>query len=699
MKLPSFFNCTLVLWITMILKLHAQVGDSLVRDFLERQQEPIEYQSGEELDFSDLRDEAENLLLDPVDLGRLDAVDIMRLPVLEKSELQSLYQYLLDFGPMTTLYELLAVPGFNMEKIRILLPFLTCESAGKPSVMLSKGKISFECRMYAGRILEKKAGYLAAQTGTSYLGDPWKERVNLKIQAGPHWQAGLQMRKDAGEGTPEWNSPTAFDDQAGYVSYASKGMIRKIVVGHFGLGWGQGLTLNPAYSPGSGLDATQRSISRGLFPSTSVNKPSVMRGLGTELKAGPTTLLAFYSSKMLDASLADSSNDPGTPLITGIPEGSYHRTPQELSKKNRVPLKETGICIRTGGENWKTGLSVYHRFLMANILPADDPVHIFSDTQQQRTYAGWDYQLFFRKVVLYGELSLALPESPAWIFGVDVHPSPLVAASLRLTGFSADYQNPATHPGLYASSPSRETGIQLKMTVHLSKNADFSLRCGQDRFGWLRYLVSAPSQREFFQGRLCYIMSKDQILEFSGQMTKSMTDEKTGEHFPRLVPVSTLVTGFSVKSLLSEKLRYSASFKLKFNALNEGERQKGMLICQELKSALLKESVDLSFQTVFFQTDSYQERLYCWAPEFQGMMIMPSYYGKGMNWSVLLRSHFTRQCELSLKYSRTTYRNVAALGSGLEEIRGPVRSEAGIQMRITLQHSKSTFSKKLKISQ
>jgi hypothetical protein len=145
---------------------------------------------------------------------------------------------------------------------------------------------------------------------------------------------------------------------------------------------------------------------------------------------------------------------------------------------------------------------------------------------------------------------------------------------------------------------------------------------------------------------------------------------------------------------LQQKMRltatYTASKRLRlrgriertfvdYDALNKSER--GALFYHEMRYGILP-NLTAEARIIFFDTDSYDSRVYEFENDLRGVFSNPALYGRGRRWYLLARWKATDAISLSTKYSETQFDDVKSIGSGLSEIQGDVDNRVALQLDV-----------------
>jgi hypothetical protein len=88
------------------------------------------------------------------------------------------------------------------------------------------------------------------------------------------------------------------------------------------------------------------------------------------------------------------------------------------------------------------------------------------------------------------------------------------------------------------------------------------------------------------------------------------------------------------------------------------------------------------FRVLFFATDSYAARLYEMEADLPGTLTNAAVYGRGTRWYLLLIWSASDTFRLSGRFARTVFAGRKTIGSGPEEIPGPIEERAGLQIDV-----------------
>jgi hypothetical protein len=112
--------------------------------------------------------------------------------------------------------------------------------------------------------------------------------------------------------------------------------------------------------------------------------------------------------------------------------------------------------------------------------------------------------------------------------------------------------------------------------------------------------------------------------------------------------------------------------------------EKGTLIFQDIQFKSKSIPFDISLRYSLFQTDSYDSRIYTYESNASNIFSIPAYYYVGSRAYCLIQYSFLRKFDVWIKYGSAIYSNRKSIGTGAEEIKGNVKSDITIQIRMKL---------------
>ncbi|TAL48728.1 MAG: helix-hairpin-helix domain-containing protein, partial [Chitinophagaceae bacterium] len=295
----------------------------------------------------------------PVNLNEADENDLKELRILSGLQIQNFLLYRKLFGKFISIYELQAIPSWDISTIKKLLPFIIVDDAlsinEEFSKRLKNGGQTLLIRF--SQVLEKSKGFDEATTGTKYLGSPQKIFFRYRFQYKNLLQYGLVGDKDAGEQFFKGAQNKGFDFYSFHLFARKLGAVQSLALGDFTVNMGQGLIQWQSLAFGKSVDLMNiKRQSSVLRPYNSAGEFNFHRGAGITIKKGKIETTVFASIRKLSANfVADTvSNEE---FISSFLNSGYHRTESEVADRNKLRQLAFGGNVMYKADRWHIGIN------------------------------------------------------------------------------------------------------------------------------------------------------------------------------------------------------------------------------------------------------------------------------------------------------------------------------------------------------
>ncbi|MGI4742351.1 MAG: helix-hairpin-helix domain-containing protein [Janthinobacterium lividum] len=638
----------------------------------------------------------------PVNLNAASREELRALLLLSEAQITNLLQHRQATGPLLSLYELQAVPGWDLRTIYRVLPFVTVQDsdpnrARGPLWQRIKNESNNALFVRYERVLQQRKGYAAADTFRGrptlrYLGSPDKVLVRYRVSHAHDFSLGFAAEKDAGEQLA-WQPKQGqygADFLSAHFFLQERGKLKALAVGDYQLQFGQGLLLSSGLAVGKGAETitTLRRSSVGVRPYSALLENTFFRGVAATYQVAPRwEATAFASRKNIDANLQQSADslaqfdEFGSSLLyTGL-----HRTASELA--NRHNLQETvgggNLGYLSADGNLALGFTAVATHYGTPLLKRAEPYNRYEFKGQDNLALGLHYSYVWRNLLLFGETGRTTGGGLGTVSGLLASLGPLVDAAVLVRHYGVDFH---TFHGNALSENSRninESGLYLGLKVRPVARWEVSAYFDQFWFPWLRYRVGAPSQGDDALLRVAFTPSKTSLLYAQYRVRLKPRDLSSG--LGRPVPLPGQQLRHSVLLYYDTQLSTQLGLRTRLQAsrLRDDEAlpwRSGYVLSQDA-SVQVGRRVQLSARYAVFDADDYDTRQYVFEQDVLYAVSIPALYGQGTRAYALAQVTFSKHFTFWLRYADTRYRHQATNGSGLEEIQGAARSEVKMQVR------------------
>ena len=438
----SLFNWRSLFLFFLLFIFHVRVNaqqQEIIKDIAER----ISTDLPEDLDLSELLEQLEYFSSHPINLNQTNTEELKRLVLLSPLQISNFFSHLSTNGKLLDLLELQSIPGFDVQTIQNLLPFVTLSLPSGYSYLnlkniLNKGNSDLIMR-YA-QILQEQKGFQDLP-GSRYLGSPEKLLVKYRYQYEQLFSVSAVFKKDAGEELFTGSNSNGFDFSSFSLGLYQLGKVSKLVLGDYSLQFGQGLTLWSGFSFGKGPDVAgvaKKDI--GLRAYTSANEASFFRGMaGTITLYKHLNLTPFVSYRNLDASQSELEN--GQSAQVNISISGLHRTKSELKNQQSLEQFIYGGALQYLSNNLTVGIIGYQSHYGTAFITGNQAYNKHGFTGKDLTNLGLHYNYTFKNIYFFGEGAKSLNGGLALINGAMASLSPKISAVLVNRNYDTNYHN------------------------------------------------------------------------------------------------------------------------------------------------------------------------------------------------------------------------------------------------------------------
>jgi len=655
----NIFCCLLIIFSTANL-IAQQDTTSSAEEVIEKLLETIE---SEETDNS-LYEGLEELKNNPINLNNASIFELQRIPFISSHTAEMIIHHRTNYGRFFSVNELHLIDGLNDEIIKKIKPFFSVEDfqtkeTDTPIIKYSPLiKINLRTRVQSD--FQKERGY----SEEKYLGSPDKSYLRLQGNAFQNYRFGLLLEKDPGE-----NSYTDFNSF--FMSAKNLSPIDELIAGDYLIEFGQGLSLWSPYGFSKSSEAVLpvKKNPKGIKAYTSTDENRFFRGAAAKINLNNYFLTIFYSANWLDSRI-----DSTSALILSLPVDGYHRTINEIEKKDRITEKSGGLIIHKSFSNYlKLGLLYYYSQFSNNFFKDD----IFSQDEGRFNSYSFSYDFNIQPFNFIGEASM-VNNKIATLNGFLFQPTSAFSYSFLIRYYPADYINlhgsGFGESGLTKNEIGIYTGIKWKTFLGV-----INLYFDQFRFPYKTYNASLPSSGYEVLFDLTSKPLSNLITRIKFKYESKEIDIKSAQAKQLFERQKYQLRGeftYKVSKSINMKNRFEyALFKL-------GDLQQlddGFLMFTDLKFNPSDE-IQTAARFIFFKTKNYNSVIYQYESDLTGVMTNLPLYGEGIRWYFMIKYNIISSLRVSIKYSETIRNNVTSIGTGYAEIIGGLDNKISLQI-------------------
>lgn len=618
----------------------------------------------------------------PLDLNTADEDALKSLLVLSPLQIGNFISYRMLLGKLLSVYELQAIPSWDIATIGRIQPFITVSNE-KPLFLSVKSRLRKGDHLVLFRIsqvMEKPAGYTADSGRNYYTGSPQKLLLRYTYRFKNVLQYGIVAEKDAGEQFFKGAQRTGFDFYSPHFFVRDIGIIRALALGDYTVNLGQGLVTwqNLAFGKGSDIAGIKRQ-SAVLRPYHSAGETNFHRGAGITLGRRGLEATCFLSYRKIDGNfITDTANG----YISSLQASGYHRTRGEQADRNIQRQLAFGVSLSWQFRRLRLHLNtVQYRFKLP-LYKDDQPYNSLALSGKRFGNSSLEFGFTRQNLHFFGELALSNLLHTAFTGGLLTSAARNVDIGIFYRHIAAGYQ------ALYASgftesgTPSNERGLYAGITVRPAIPWRIDAYLDMYRFPWLKYRVDKPSTGSDYTVQLTYKPNK-QLEIYSRYHAENKALNSNPDGLP-LAPVSTRQkqqwrTNFSFKVSPAVTLRNRVEL-VWVNRRMPGAETGSLFYVDFLYKPLLK-PYSLTARWQYFETGGYDSRLYAYENDLLYSYSIPVFYEKGGRYYVNINYDVNKKLSAWARVARSGYRGKTSIGSGLDEIPGNHKTELKLQLQ------------------
>lgn len=674
----------------------------------------IDSENDNSTDWTFLTDQWNDLRERPLNLNTASKEELMLLPGMTEILANNLLDYIHQFGNLSSLYELQAVPGYDATVFNRIKGFCqvreaqakdispnTKHPAGPPvRDMLKNAKHEFLLRLV--RDIEEEKGYTPPDTNSDgsltsrYQGDPNRYYFRYRMRYNQNLSVAVVGEKDQGEPFL-WDPSRSFygaDFTSAHISVKNFGNLKSLVIGDYNIQAGQGMLLSTGLGFGKGSEAINavKRQNLGIRPYASVNENQFLRGGAATVAFGDIHATGFFSHVGRDANIAaqDSFSDDVV-LVSSLQTSGLHRTNSEIQDKDAIFETAYGGRVEFKKRWLNIGATHYFQHFSSYIQPSTKDYNRYDFSGSANFLTGIDFDITYRNFNFFGEAGRSKSGGTGMIGGLlgSIHPKVDVAILGR--NFTRDFH--AFRGYVFSERPTtlqNERGLYLGLKVMPTTRWTFATFYDQFIFPWNNYNASFSTWGHEYMAQLQYQPSREMLVYLRWRSDNKETNASelpAGQQLETIIPTQRhslrLHFQYKVHRNLSMRTRIEGSWYREGHKGQYEENDQGFMMYQDLVWKL-GWRWDITARYAVFDAENYNTRIYAYENDVLGFFNIPAYYGVGSRYYLMLNWKPNKTFELWVRYAISKYQWDKTLGSGLSEIQGDHRSEVKLQLKINL---------------
>lgn len=635
-----------------------------------------------------------NLAAHPININSAPFDSLKMLFFLSDAQIDNLLEFRERQGAFMHPNEMLLVTGIGTRDLENIKPFIRIGSYTPGATRFPRLHHEMLARVKTTR--PKQAGYkrysreafiyekdYLTKKRNRFQGPPVSTLLKYKANAGTRWQGGITLENDAGENYFTKNQKTGFDFLSAHLCFTPGKVVQKICIGDYKIQWGQGLIAWGGFSSGKSSAALGNEKSgNGIMPYFSTDENRFLRGGALSLQPSrDLTTEIFISYKKTDGNLlATDTLSPEALQTATLHETGYHRNTPEQEKKHTLKEFTTGLSTRFNHRYFRAGIQILHYNFSPALAIGKAAYQQYNDPGRHRTLVSIDYKTGARHLFLFGETARSDNGSWATINGLRYTGFRPVALCVLYRRYDKRFRSHYNSGFAEYSNTSNEEGVYVGAESTPFRNLKLNAYYDYFRFFAPRYQASLPGNGQEFAGELTYTRPRWECnLRFKHE---GKPEDSKAE---KLVSVTRVKQEYRFQFIYV----FPRHFKLQSRAsrtryAKQEKKESGFLVYQDIAYTSLKENFKAQFRFAYFDTDSYNARIYAYENNVLYGYSFPAYQDRGIRSYVNINWKPNRNVTFYLKTGITYYPDKTFISSSLSRVNDNKLFDLTFQIRIKI---------------
>ena len=337
-----------------------------------------------------------------------------------------------------------------------------------------------------------------------------------------------------------------------------------------------------------------------------------------------------------------------------------------------------GGNIAINKNNFHLGLNdIQYRFNLP-LYKSDDPYNLFALSGKNFGNSSIDYSYTFQNFHFFGEAATTNKFDKAFIDGLLISVAANVDMSFLYRNISRSYQSLYTNAFTENSYPTNEKGFYSGISIRPNSSWRIDAYADFYKFPWLKYLVDAPSSGTDYFIQFTYTPSK-----YLSIYSRYNNETKAANYNPSLLTLSPVVfkpnQNWRTSCKMSPLITMRNRIEMVWYDKGQPDEETGFSSDVDLLFKPMRKKYSGNMRLQYFETDSYNSRIYAYEDDVLYSYSIPVFFGKGFRYYFNANYNFGKKLVVWARWAQTIYKDQNSIGTGLDEINGNKKTEVSLQ--------------------
>ena len=579
------------------------------------------------------------------DINSINEVELLGFNILSPQQIINFIIYRKTLGSFISLFELQAVPGWDIETIKavinklkiknsseIIKPFPKILRDGKNLILFRTGGKSFDTLV--NRVMK----------GRNNMVNQYKQLIKYSLDVPERIKCGITIEKDAGE-------KNIADHLSGYLNFSSKRILKDIFIGDYTVNIGQGLIQWQGYSMGPSNQLSSGFRQGPLIRThrgTDENK--FHRGVAFVFQKKGITLSLLGSSQHVDANII---LDPATnqKTISSFLVSGLHVSNSEIDDKKTASKKTIGGSLIFKYTKTIIGFNHLSTFFDAPIQKRNEPYNYFSMKGNTYKNTSIDFSTNIASGFLFGEAAVDEKLNSGFIVGMLKSIDTRLDIAFIYRNISKEYRSFQSNAFTQNTDANNERGRFVNVSFRI--NSKTKIEAFSDRYinTWPQYYNDGVRRGNIISIQYSWDPSKKTSLYVRLQSKEKNNNARLDNNKTNLLGIERISNcriHFSFSPHNSLIVRHRTELSLFSGEFQHTE--KGFLSFIELIYKPMLKAYSISARISAIETGGYNSRIYAYERDILYYYAIPSLYNVGYRNYILFNYKISKHLQIWVKW-------------------------------------------------
>ncbi|MFA9389476.1 MAG: ComEA family DNA-binding protein [Prolixibacteraceae bacterium] len=669
----------ILLWIIQLNQICiAQDEKGSTQELIERIAETFADDYSEEIDLTPIVEDLESLIESPLNINQASRTDFEKLYFLNSFQIEELIKYRTQMGGIYSIYELQTIEGFTPEVLANMDPFIVFLPPDNESVNYLKQELNFR---YVQKL--EKAEIFPSDNSTTQENKGFKPAMLLKYRAqkGEKFKFGLTADHDSGEDFFSDTNIYGFDFYSAYFGYSGKKILKQVYLGDYQVKAGQGLIQWSSYGIRKSINATKiRQTGQGLRANSSSDENRFFRGAAVDLDLGQFELITYYSRLNSDANISNEDSLGHVTEVSSIQISGYHRTEGERHDEKALNIQVAGAHLIYRIKHLSLGINGSYQKYSVPLLLSDQRYNLFYFNGDQNYNLSTDFLWVQNRVNFFGEAAISQSGGKAVLAGMEAKPANELSFSLLYRNYATNFQSINGTSFSESSRNSNEKGIYSGLMLFPFKHLKISSYLDIYDTFWMKFTTNGPVHGND------WVMQADFTPNTQFSIYLRVKSENNSIKSSLDVPIKPDLNQQVKRARLHLDWQAHEKFQFRFRTecvqyTKADSSENGWLIFMDAIVHPI-EKFSATTRLAWFNTTSYNSRIYSYENDVPQYFYIPAFYNKGLRYYVNCNYRLTESLSFYLKLSQLIYFDhsiIVGSASGASDV--PNKTDFKVQVK------------------